>query len=182
MGLSFFNANRNFPATFAFFLLAAASLQLGTTYVTKEGGKEVGRWIEPDGKRDVVEVRNDQAGDQRSGAFPWFYNGSGYQKASKASAGRPVLLYFHATWCPYCKKLEREVFSNGAVKGYLNDVVKVKIDAEKEGRLSKKYRVDAYPRVFAADLITGKTKRISTSVSPQEFIRQCQKAGLKGSL
>ena len=37
-------------------IVAACCLSLGTTYVVKEGGKEVGRYEENDGKSETVEV------------------------------------------------------------------------------------------------------------------------------
>jgi len=99
-----------------------------------------------------------------------------------ASSGKPVLLYFHATWCPYCKKLEREVLSDGKVRAYLKDVIKVKIDAEKEVQLAEKYQVTAFPRLFMANLKTGKGQRLHTTVTPQEFLHEAQEMGLKGLL
>lgn len=39
-----------------FVILALSFLQTGTTYVIKEGGKEVGRYEEPDGKNEVRDI------------------------------------------------------------------------------------------------------------------------------
>ncbi len=44
--------------TAVIFLLALGLMNMATTYVVKEGGKEVGRYEENDGKADVVEVAN----------------------------------------------------------------------------------------------------------------------------
>ena len=34
---------------------------------------------------------------------------------------KPVILFFHAEWCAYCKKIEREVFTKKKVVDEIND-------------------------------------------------------------
>lgn len=34
---------------------------------------------------------------------------------------RPIYLQFHATWCPYCKKLEKEAYSKAPIQKLLNE-------------------------------------------------------------
>ena len=52
-------------------------------------------------------------------------------------------------WCGWCKKLDKDVFSNATLAGYLNDkFVCVKVNAEdpKEGStVAGTYKVNGYP-------------------------------------
>lgn len=51
------------------------------------------------------------------------------QALSRArSQGKPVYIQFHAAWCPYCKKLEKESYSQPAIQTLLNqDFVPVRL-------------------------------------------------------
>ena len=44
---------------------------------------------------------------------------------------KPVFLFFHAEWCAYCKKLDREVFTKQTIADKLNDsYYAVRMDVE----------------------------------------------------
>lgn len=44
---------------------------------------------------------------------------------------KPVFIFFHAEWCAYCKKIEREIFTNKEVINQLNkNYYAVEMDAE----------------------------------------------------
>ena len=46
-------------------------------------------------------------------------------------APKPVFIFFHAEWCAYCKKIEREIFTNQKVINKLNsDYYAVEMDVE----------------------------------------------------
>lgn len=49
--------------------------------------------------------------------------------ALAAARGRPVLLEFHADWCPSCLTWQREVFSRADVQARLAPVVLLRVDA-----------------------------------------------------
>ncbi|GAB6097631.1 thioredoxin fold domain-containing protein [Desulfatiferula olefinivorans] len=70
---------------------------------------------------------------------------------------KKVYINFHADWCGYCHKMERETFKDGQVIAYLNkNYIPVRIDSDKQKDLARKYRVRGLPdHVFVAE--TGET-------------------------
>jgi thiol-disulfide isomerase/thioredoxin len=62
----------------------------------------------------------------------WLYDYRGYKKALKLSQkyDAPIFIYFHADWCGYCRKLERELIDKRQTKKILKEIVKVKINPE----------------------------------------------------
>lgn len=44
---------------------------------------------------------------------------------------KKVLLFFHTDWCAYCRKMQNEIFTDGAIARYINDhYYAVRFDAE----------------------------------------------------
>lgn len=86
------------------------------------------------------------------------------QEQSKET-GLPILVLFTGTsWCPYCIKLEKEVFSQSAFKTFADqNLVLLLLDFgpggtpnnKKDGELAKEYGVTGYPTYFLTDA-TGK--------------------------
>lgn len=102
------------------------------------------------------------------------------QEQSKET-GLPILLLFTGTsWCPYCIKLEDEVFSKSDFKSFADqNLVLVKLDfgpggspgSKRDGQLAKDYGVKGYPRYFLTDS-TGKqlaSDGYRNGISPSTF-------------
>ena len=176
------------------FILVLCLCHLGTIYVIKEGGQEVGRWEEADGSDAVVEVESGvqkitpsgsvqntpQKTTPRKRNFDWTYDLKGYQAAVEyqKKTQKPILLYFHASWCPHCRTFEKKIlFTRAASKG-LGQSVKVQIDVEKERALAQFYQVTAFPRFFVIHP-DGGIVRISTQGSPAQFLESCRRAGVQ---
>lgn len=68
--------------------------------------------------------------------------------------GRPMLLYFHADWCPYCKKVDEEVWKDTRIidlvrkEGY----VSARIDADAREDLLDRYGVKGVPRILVVEV------------------------------
>ncbi len=75
------------------------------------------------------------------------------------SQGKPVMVKFHADWCHFCRKMDRETFTDSNVKNVLNDFITVKVDVEsKEGMVyARQFGVTALPTIVMFDKSGKKT-------------------------
>jgi thiol:disulfide interchange protein len=75
---------------------------------------------------------------------------SGIYEASKT--GRPVIMVFHATWCPVCKRF-REVFKDPKIVAASRDFVMILVDADAEKELNGAFSEDGsyVPRTLFID-------------------------------
>jgi thiol-disulfide isomerase/thioredoxin len=63
--------------------------------------------------------------------------------------GKLVFIDFYTTWCEPCKRLDAATWSDPAVAKLLGEkTVPLKIDAEKEQDLAKRYKIEAYPTLL----------------------------------
>ena len=53
------------------------------------------------------------------------------------------MIEFMAEWCPPCKKMEKETFSNESVIEKLNKFILVKIDIDKQKAIAEAYNGSA---------------------------------------
>lgn len=77
-------------------------------------------------------------------AITWYSYEDGLAR-SKAEK-KKIYINFHADWCGYCHKMERETFKNADVIAYLNrNYIPIRIDSDKEKKLASQYRVRGLP-------------------------------------
>ena len=88
------------------------------------------------------------------------------------SEEKRIYISFHADWCVYCKVMEKKTFQNPAVISYLNKYfISIKIDTEKETKITYKYGVSALPDnwfLFKNGDIIGRRKGY---IPPDLFIK-----------
>ncbi|MEO5930506.1 MAG: thioredoxin fold domain-containing protein [Candidatus Kapaibacterium sp.] len=118
-------------------------------------------------------------------ATAWGVGSAGYGEAMKLSDGKkPLIVYFYADWCPFCKRLNSQILATPEVEGYLGDIIRVKINPESGGgerALSELYNVKAFPAFIILSPATGKQRMIhpfhkGIGMSPAQFIEACQEA------
>lgn len=69
----------------------------------------------------------------------------------------PLLIHFYADWCMPCQRMEREVFTNPAVKEYLSShVIPLKVNSDHRQDLVNRYGVQTLPSDVLIDPLNGR--------------------------
>ncbi len=127
---------------------------------------------------DPVEpVPKDSPGVQADGevvsAVQWFEGSFDEAQAAAKAGGKRLFVDVGAYWCPPCRKLDEEVFTQKEVGAALaRDYVAVHIDAEKgEGpELAARYRVMAYPTLLVLEAGGLEQGRLVDAMAPAELL------------
>ncbi len=90
--------------------------------------------------------------------------------AESAGTGKPVIVDFSTSWCGWCKKLDKDTFSNKMVQDLSSGFIWARIDGDKEKDLVNKYGVTGYPTVFFLDKDGKVIDRITGYLPPEEFV------------
>jgi thioredoxin-related protein len=73
-------------------------------------------------------------------------------KAMAKKTGKIIMLSFYATWCGYCKKMERETYSDPAVVKALNDhFLPALVDGDEQPDLARIFAVRGFPTMVFTD-------------------------------
>ncbi len=93
-------------------------------------------------------------------SIKWSYD---FEKAAKVAkqTNKPMMVDFYTDWCGWCKKLDKDVYSDARVIELAGKFVCVKVDGDKYSKLVEKYKVDGYPTIV---FYNSKTKEVSRVV------------------
>lgn len=80
-----------------------------------------------------------------------------------------VLLDFYTDWCGWCKRLDRDVFSQQSFITAADGVIACKINAEKRPDLAMRYQVSSYPKLFFLNSDGVTIERIKGYLSLDDF-------------
>ena len=100
-----------------------------------------------------------------------------YEAALEAARAEQklVLVDFFTTWCPPCRKLDRETWPDPRVASWLGErTVALKVDAEKEAALARRYRVEVYPTIVIARADGSEIDRILGFLPPEQFVAEAE--------
>lgn len=97
---------------------------------------------------------------------------------AKAKAeGKPAFVDFSTEWCGWCRRMEKDTFSQKAVGEVMKGFVNVTLDAEKgEGpALAKRFGIDGFPTMIVVDAAGDEVDRITGYLPPEEFTEEAQR-------
>lgn len=78
------------------------------------------------------------------------YSKSSFAKAKKEH--RLVLLFGKASWCPWCRRMKSETYSNNSVIELVNKYyIPVMVDIDDEASIADKYNISSVPTVIILD-------------------------------
>jgi thioredoxin-related protein len=85
---------------------------------------------------------------------------------------KPVYVHFTAPWCQWCKKMQKETYTDPKVIKYLNEHFSaVMVDTEKLPSLARKYQVDDLPTLWFLDAQGKSLTNIKGYVGPEKLLR-----------
>jgi thiol:disulfide interchange protein len=88
------------------------------------------------------------------------------------SEHRLLLVDVYTDWCGWCKKLDREVFSDARVAEAAKNLVAIRVNAEKGGeKVAERYDVQGFPTILFVDGSGNVVKRIDGFVDAGEMLR-----------
>ena len=111
-------------------------------------------------------------------AFSWSNDLSGAIENARSSR-RPVMIDFYMDWCGWCKKLDKETYSDAKVQGFAQGFICVKVNGEKFSNLVSKYLVEVYPTIVFLDPDGKEVSRIEGYAGPGEFLKTMEEVASK---
>lgn len=106
-----------------------------------------------------------------AGAGVKFEDVSFDEALSRARSGhRLVLVDVYTDWCGWCRKMDRDVFSDPRAAAASRGLLAVRVNAERGGEsVAERYRVDGFPTLLVLDGEGNEILRISGYVGVEEF-------------
>jgi thiol:disulfide interchange protein len=119
----------------------------------------------------------------------WHEDMLGYQQtvAEQKASGKPMLVYFYATWCPHCKRFTAQILSSDKMQNYVKRYPHVRIapdNGKAEKQLMESYGAEGFPTFLVVKSNGKRTKMEPYTMddgrmrmkTPDEFIQDVERA------
>lgn len=108
------------------------------------------------------------AAEAESAAIPPWRHDIPQALSEAIAAKKPMLFRFTAEWCPPCKRMDKEVWPEAAVRNALGPVVAIRMDADDPASeaLYRKLGIEGYPTLVLFDASgkeVGRRERYQTA-------------------
>jgi thiol-disulfide isomerase/thioredoxin len=95
--------------------------------------------------------------------------------AAAKKDGKIVMIDFFTTWCAPCKRLDKLTWPDKDVQEWVaKTAVAIKLDAEKEVEIAKRYHVESYPTILFLKNDGSEIDRIIAFKQPAEFLDEAK--------
>lgn len=114
---------------------------------------------------------------EKAPAVAWQSSWKGAQELSKRT-GKPIFVYFHASWCSPCRALDKDVWPNALAVRASRAWIPFKADLDKETDLAAQFRVKAPPMIV---FLNTQNKPIASVLGYNEapLLSKAMKSALK---
>ena len=99
---------------------------------------------------------------------------TGYEQAARE--GKPMLVFFTATWCNFCHQMAEEAFTNDQVVSLSERFVCILVDADKQPELCREFEVRGYPTIQFLSPRGTPLNRITGKRPGQQVVMEMQSA------
>ena len=143
------------------FLLALAAVGIFVTLVTARNGS--------------MSSSTPAAGRGAAGEIAW-HTALEPALAKAKEAGKPVMIDFFATWCPPCKMLDAQTYTDAGVIAETKDWVMVRIDVDQNQALAQQYGIRSIPTLVVLNAEGKETGRDVGFLPPSAMLAFMERA------
>jgi thioredoxin-related protein len=107
---------------------------------------------------------------QLSSNIDWKKYSEGMDNAQ--SLNKPIVLYFWAAWCTYCKKMEKTTLAENAVLTELKEnFISISVDMDKDKKLVSQWNIRGVPAIWFLKSDGTKISNIPGYVDERQFLK-----------
>jgi thiol-disulfide isomerase/thioredoxin len=142
--------------------------------------------MRPDGASDPTPEQEEAAPLSWIG---WYEGAGGYEDALRQMdrmRPRPLIVYFHADWCGYCRRFESDFLPDPLTRRFLSDVFRVHVNPERSDEdlaLARRFGIQGYPSfmILRPGEFPEQARRVhpffdNQTIPVTQFVSMCEEA------